>query len=101
MKKRGPVPIADILSELHARRGIGRVRATEVFDQAWREAAGELIAAHTRVGHVRRGRLEVIVANSTLVQELTFQKSDIIKRLNQQVPDARIADLRFRVGAVN
>jgi len=100
MNKRGPVPIADVLSELTARRGLGRVRDVEAFERAWREAAGELIAQHTRVGDIRRGRLEVIVANSTLVQELTFQKPGIIKRLNEQLPKAAVTDLRFRVGSL-
>lgn len=100
MRNRQPVPIREVLSELAARRGFGRVHSTEVFDRAWRAAAGPLIADHTRVGPLRRGRLEVIVANSTLVQELTFDRADILKRLNQQLPNAKLTDLRFRVGPV-
>ena len=44
------------------------------YDAAWREAAGPLAAKYTRPGQLRRGTLEVVVANSTLVQELGFQK---------------------------
>ena len=99
-KQRGPQPISSVLSELMARRGLGRTISTAHLETAWREAAGESAARFTRVGAVRRGRLEVIVANSTLVQELTFQKSDIIRRLADRLPDQKIGDLRFRVGAV-
>ena len=98
--KHRPVPIAEVLSELMSRRGFGRVRAAEAMAGAWREAAGELLAGYSRVGEMRGGKLEVIVANSTLVQELTFQKRAILRRLGEQLPDQRIHDLRFRVGPI-
>ena len=96
-----PLPIAEVLSELMARRGFARVRSAEALENAWREAAGELLAGYSRAGEVRRGKLEVIVANSTLAQELTFQKSAIVKRLAERLPDQRIRDLRFRVGPID
>ncbi len=98
MKKSGPTPIADVLSDLMARRGYARVQTTATYDEAWQEAAGELISEYTRVGTVRRGTLEVLVANSTLMQELTFQKPQLIKILGQLLPDQDIKDLRFRIG---
>jgi predicted nucleic acid-binding Zn ribbon protein len=98
---RGPQPIGDILAELMARRGFARVSAAEQFDAAWREAAGSLAAEYTRVGAVRRGKLEVIVANSTLVQELGFQKPTILEALARLLPDEGIKDLRFRVGVID
>ena len=60
-----------------------------------------LAAEYTRVGMLRRGKLEVTVANSMLVQELTFQKPDLLKALRERLPDETIRDLRFRVGAVS
>jgi len=44
--------------------------------------------------------LEVTVANSTLMQELGYQKSDILSSLSQLLPDQKIRDLRFRVGSI-
>ncbi len=96
-----PIPIAEVLSELMSRRGFARVRSAEALGNAWREAAGDLLAGYSRVGDIRGGKLDVIVANSTLVQELTFQKSAILKRLADQLPNQRIRDLRFRVGAID
>jgi predicted nucleic acid-binding Zn ribbon protein len=92
--------MADVLSELLTRKGYARVRATASYAEAWAEAAGEMVARYTRVGAVRRGVLEVTVANSTLVQELTFQKRTILDALNRLLPDERIADVRYRVGPV-
>ena len=98
---RGPEPIGDILAELMARRGFAGVRSAAACEAAWRQAAGELAARYTRVGSIRRGKLEVTVANSTLVQELSFQKPALLKALATLLPDRKIKDLRFRVGAVN
>ena len=98
---KGPEPIGDILVQLMARRGFARVQSGAEHESAWREAAGELAAKYTRIGAVRRGRLEVIVANSTLIQELSFQKPILIKALCKLLPGEEIKDIRFRVGNVD
>jgi predicted nucleic acid-binding Zn ribbon protein len=92
--------MADVLSELMARRGYARIRAAAAYEQAWHDVAGNLLAQYTRVGTLRRGALEIIVANSTLLQELTFQKADLLKRLAERLPDEGIRDLRLRLGAI-
>jgi predicted nucleic acid-binding Zn ribbon protein len=93
-----PKPIGNILSELLARRGYARVIAAGVSAEAWRQAAGEALAQHSRAGQSRRGVLEVFVANSTLAQELSFEKQAILTRLHTLQPDEAIRDLKIRVG---
>jgi hypothetical protein len=96
-----PKRIGEILPELMARRGYARVQSAAKYEAAWRQAAGTLIAQYSRVGGLRRGRLEVIVANSTLVQELGFQKSEILRTLGTLLPEEGIEDLHFRVGTIS
>ena len=93
-----PRKFADVLAELMARRGYSRQRSRTDLAEAWRSAAGELIADHSRPGLVRRGTLEVIVTHSALLQELSFQKGTILIRLQELAPQEKIAELRFRVG---
>jgi hypothetical protein len=95
-----PRQIADILSELVARRGYARVQATANYSAAWRDAAGEMLCKYTRPGVIKRGVLEVVVANSILVQEITFQKSAILQKLAGLLPQEKIRDLRCRVGTI-
>ena len=97
---RGPQAIGNVLSELMARRGFARVQSAEAVEAAWCEAAGPLAAKYTRVGQRRGVALEVIVANSTLVQELGFQKQELLKTLGELLPDEGIKCLRFRVGNI-
>lgn len=96
---RGPQPIADVLAQLMARQGFAQQQTAAARQKAWCKAAGEL-AAYTRVGPLRRGRLEITVANSTLLQELSFQKPALLKALARLLPDESVGDLRFRVGAI-
>lgn len=96
-----PKAIADVLSELMARRGYARVQAQDALAEAWVKVVGEELARSTRVGGRRRGVLEIIVAHSTLVQELAFQKAAILQKLDKQIPEETIRDLRFRVGVVD
>jgi predicted nucleic acid-binding Zn ribbon protein len=98
---RRPKRIADVLAQLITARGYGRIQANAAFTAAWQQAAGPELARFTRPGQIRRGQLEVTVANSTIVQELTFQKERILATLQAALPDARIRDLRFRLGPVH
>jgi predicted nucleic acid-binding Zn ribbon protein len=95
-----PQPIANVLAQLLARRGYARQSAAASCEAAWREAVGQALARVTRPGNIRRGVLEVFVANSTLVQELAFQKTQLLDRLRQSLPDESIRDLRLRVGPI-
>ena len=96
----GPERIADILTQLMSRRGFARVQGAEAYQAAWNEAAGPLGAQYSRVGQLKRGALEIVVANSILIQEFSFQKSTMLATLNRLLPDHNIKDLRFRLGAI-
>ena len=96
-----PQRISNILTELMARRGFARVQSTEAYEQVWREAAGPLVAQYSQVAALKRGVFEVVVANSTLVQELTFQKEALLQTLIARLPQEKIRSLRFRVGIID
>ena len=97
---RKPKKISDVLAQLITARGYGRIQANADFTSAWQAAIGPALAKYTQLGQLRRGVLEITAANSMTVQELTFQKQDVLTRLQAEVPDAKIRDLRFRVGSI-
>ena len=96
---RGPETIGNILPELMARRGYARVQAPSSTRRRGRRRPVRWSPQYSRVGGLRRGKLEVVVANSTLMQEFGFQKAALLKALARLLPDQGIKDLRFRVGA--
>ncbi len=97
-KPRGPIPIGNVVAEIMARRGLGRDRVAANKRDIWRQAVGDSVAALTQCGEMRGGRLEIMVANSMLIQELTFRKAEIIAALNKNISGGNIQDIRFRVG---
>jgi predicted nucleic acid-binding Zn ribbon protein len=100
-KYRGPRVLGEILSDLYALRGFAQLQASGELERAWNDAVGETAQAATQVGRVRRGVLEVTVADSALLEELVaFRKSHLLAALQKQLPDAAIADIRFRIGQV-
>ena len=77
--RRGPRPLSDILGELFTVRGYGRLRARQELEDAWNTAVGEPYCRQTRLGEVRRGVLNVTVAHSTLLEELSaFRKPALL-----------------------
>jgi hypothetical protein len=97
--EKGPELLGEILSRLFTARGWGRRQGRLRLEQAWAEAAGEDFAQHTRVGALRRGILEVEVANAVLLQELVhYHKRRLLEQLRGRLPEITITDLRFRAG---
>ena len=94
-------PIGDVVNHLLARRGYGQIQQGLEWDAAWRETAGELLARNSRPGRLNRGVLEIIVRNSSALQELTFRKSQLLKKLKAVTASDEVRDLRFRVGQLD
>jgi hypothetical protein len=99
--RRGPRPLSDVLGELFTVRGYGRLRARQELEDAWNAAVGEPDCRQTWLGEVRRGVLNVTVAHSTLLEELSaFRKPALLSALRSGAPATTIHDIRFRVGTV-
>ena len=95
----GPLAIGRIVSRLMARAGYDREQGSAALTTAWAAAVPEPLKAATRPGLVRRGVLEVFVSHSAHVQEIGFQKRDILARLEALAPAAGITDIRCRLAA--
>jgi len=95
-----PQKMGDVLASLMASRGYARVISSASYEQAWQEAAGRQLAGHSRPGSVHRGVLEVTVRNSAVMQELAFRKTQLLAQLTRLIPEEKIAELKFRVGAI-
>ena len=92
--------IGSLVSQLMARRGYAQAGATEQLQATLEAAIGKQLAATTRVGKVNRGVLQIYASDSVTLQELNFQKRAILKRIQKDQPQAKIADLRFRIQAL-
>ena len=96
-----PKKISEIVNRLLTNRGYANVQAKAELEAVWQLAAGPLISKHTRPGSIQRGTWEIIVRSSSLLQELSFQQTTILRAVQQAVPQHKIKKLRFRVGPVD
>src|SRR5947208_170180 len=86
-KCNGPELLGEVLARLFTARGWGRRQARLHLERAWAEAVGPEFAAQTRVVALRRGVLEVVVANAVLLQELAhFHKRRLLEGLRGRLP---------------
>jgi predicted nucleic acid-binding Zn ribbon protein len=101
---RRPKKIGNVVAQLVQRKGYAQIRAAGQREETWRQAiqeqGGDSWTAATRVAGVRRGVFEVLVANSLLMQELTFQKESLLKRLQDELPEDGIKQIKFSVGQI-
>jgi predicted nucleic acid-binding Zn ribbon protein len=96
---RGPQPISEILTRLMTRRGYANFQTSSEWADAWHQVSGPQ-SGNSRTGKFNRGVLEVIVRNSSVMQELTFRKKHLLQAMQERIPQVPIKDLRFRVGAI-
>jgi hypothetical protein len=92
----GPEHLANALARLIALRGLARVKGEAQLKDIWNEVAGERIAGHTRVLEIRRGVLQIGVANAPMLGELaSFHKLTLLTKLQTDHPNLKIRDLKF------
>ncbi len=96
-KKHKVQSIGSLVSQLISRRGYAQVAPTNRFHDAIAAAVGQELAAEITIGKLNRGVLKIFAKDSVTIQELTFQKRSIIKRIEKEMPDAKVTDLRFAV----
>ncbi len=97
----GPELLGEVLSRLFTARGWGRKQDRLRLEEAWANAVGAENGKHTRVGGMRKGVLEVVVGNSSLLQELAhFHKRRLLEALRKSLTGVTITDLRFKAGVI-
>ena len=76
---RRPKRPADLLGQLMARKGFAQQESKNDLSEVWNTLVGESLKKNTRVGLLKRNVLEVYVSSSAVNQQLTFQKSQLVK----------------------
>ena len=98
--ERKPKQAKDLLSQLISRRGFTHEQFNEELQKAWQSVTGKRFAGKTLATVIKRGSLEVLVESSPAMQQLAFDKAGLLKKIQKELPDAKIKSLRFKVGQV-
>ena len=92
---RDPVTSASLLQQLFGRaEWAGPLSEAQVISQ-WRRIAGDQVADHARPLHVDEGILVVQCDSTAWATQLRAIRSTILGMIAEQVPEAKIDDLRI------
>ena len=72
-----------------------KVKEGRVFE-VWDKAVGKKIGAHAHPLKIKRGKLFVKVTDSSWLQELSFLKEKIIKKVNKGLGEEVVKEIFFR-----
>ncbi|NNE01438.1 MAG: DUF721 domain-containing protein [Pirellulaceae bacterium] len=89
--------ISSLVTQLMSRRGYAQLAVGDDFLAMIGTTVGETLRSAITVGNVKKGVLHVYAADSVTLQELNFQKRAILKRIQTDLPDSAVTDLRFRI----
>ena len=87
--------LKDALGKSPLRRGLLQ---QEIF-AGWKDVVGEEIARHSEILGLSDGILWVRVEGSVWAQELNLLKGQIQQRLEQQLGEGTVQDVRFHSGS--
>lgn len=68
----------------------------EQVKNKWEEVVGKMIAQRTERMSLKNGILYITLSSSTLRQELSFMKADLIKRVNEEATKDIVKEIVFR-----
>ena len=97
--RRRPKRPADVIGRMMARQGYAQSKSNDELNDDWEKAVGKY-SGKTKVGRIRSGVLEVHVASSAVMNQLSFQKKQLLSAIQQQLPQNKIKDIRFKLGNV-
>ncbi len=99
-KKKDALHIGDILSKnIGALSGRVDLELLTLW-KGWTEAVGEEVARHTRPKSFKGALLFITVDSSVWIHHLSMMKGEVIARINKNLGEERLRDIRFSIGHV-
>ena len=95
MFKRNSVPIKEVLLKALRDQGLETPLLQKRLIDAWPLVMGDAVASYTTDLNIRNQTLFVHLTNPALRMELSMQRQDIVRRLNEHVGNQVIADVRL------
>jgi predicted nucleic acid-binding Zn ribbon protein len=88
--------LSEILNEMEA--GVGRTVKACGLLSLWKRVVDERVGKQTEAVKIRNRTLYVVARSAAWAHELSFLKSEIIEKFNEQAGEEAIRDIKFRSG---
>lgn len=95
MFRRKVESLADVINKLLRDEGLETPLKQKRLMDSWEQVAGKTVARYTGEKFIRNQTLFVKITNPALRQDLSMMRTQLLKRLNEQVGGMIITDIRF------
>lgn len=95
MFKREVQPLDDLVNKFLRQEGLETPLLQKRLIDAWDEVTGETVVRYTTEKFIKNQTLFVKITNSALRQDLSMMRSQLVKRLNEQVGAMIVTDVRL------
>jgi predicted nucleic acid-binding Zn ribbon protein len=91
--------ISSVVRKVIQQKGYSAIQSADVLRTSWKEIVGESLAQHSTIGKVEKGQLTVVASNKVVATELDYMKSQILRALQEKLPEFAIRSIRVRSDA--
>lgn len=95
-RKSNEMSLKEAIEKLMAHYHIEDRYRFEQVKNKWEEIVGKMIAQRTERMSLKNGTLYITLSSSTLRQELSFMKADLMKRVNEEASKEIVKEIVFR-----
>lgn len=95
MFKRDVLPLDEVLKKLLRDEGLEMPLLQKRLVDAWEVVTGNVVSRYTAEKYIRNQTLFVKITNPALRQDLSMMRTQLVKRLNEQVGSFIISDIRI------
>ena len=97
---REPQSIGKVLAQVVIKNRYACNDSNAALTEAWKKIVGQPFGDRSQPTGIKRGKFEVTVAHSAIVQELSFDQTRIVRELQKAFPETKITGVRYRVGTL-
>ena len=95
MFKRDVLPLDEVLKKLLREEGLEMPLLQKRLVGAWEVVTGNVVSRYTAEKYIRNQTLFVKITNPALRQDLSMMRTQLVKRLNEQVGSFVISDIKI------
>lgn len=95
MFRRSVLPVSDVIMKLLRQQGLETPLMQKRLLDSWEKVAGVAIARYTGKKFIKNQTLFIQINNPALRQDLSMMRSQLVKRLNEEVRYQIITEIKF------
>ena len=88
--------IKDLLSEYFKGSDLKEINETINLNKSWKKIVGKTISQNTEIVNIKNGIIKIKTTTPIWRNELTFQKEELLNKLNKEEPDLKVKAIEFR-----